>query len=170
MTAPSGARPQDGVAERQVARVAGEIEVGLGERRHQAFRSLDAGRFERPRRLKLNNLDARSWSYGRDVTGDGVADLVAVASKTGLHVFAGTADPRRDLLDRRPRQVIDLAALGETVSVSVGVSSEGVSTGRSASLGGPQVEDLDGNGRPEILLFSPRARGRGRVTVVRLGG
>jgi hypothetical protein len=145
--------------------------LGGGDLVIDTFFGQGNGRFEKPRRLKLGNLDARSWSYGRDITGDGVADLVTVASKTGLHVFAGTADPRRDLLDRRVRQVVDLAGLGESVSVSVGVGTGGVDleSSRSTTLGGPYVEDLDGNGRPEVLLFSPSGSGRGRVLVVRLG-
>jgi hypothetical protein len=128
------------------------------------------GRFERPRRLKLGNLDARSWSYGEDVTGDGVADLVTI-SKAGLRIFAGTPDSRRDLLDRRPRQAVDLAGAQETVSISVGVGTGGadMESSRSGSLGGPSVADLDGDGRMEILLASPNAGGRGRVMVVRLG-
>ena len=129
------------------------------------------GRFERPRRQKLANLAARSWSYGRDITGDGVADLAAIGEK-GLSIFAGTGDPRRDLLDRRPRQTVDLSGAKGTVTVSVGVGNEGmgVESSRSASLGAPFIEDLDGNGRPELLLFSANAGGRGRVMVVWLGG
>lgn len=128
------------------------------------------GRFERPRRLKLNNLEARSWRYGEDVTGDGVADLLTI-SKTGLRVFAGTSDPRRDLLDRRPGQTVDLGGAQETVSISVGVGTGGadMESSRSGSLGGPQLADLDGDGRLEVLLASPNAGGRGRVLVVRLG-
>jgi hypothetical protein len=127
------------------------------------------GRFDRPRRLKLNNLEARSWRYGEDVTGDGVADLVTI-SKTGLRVFAGTSDPRRDLLDRRPRQTVDLGGAQESVSISVGVGTGGadLESSRSGSLGGPSVVDLDGDGQMEILLATPNAGGRGRVMVVRL--
>lgn len=145
--------------------------LGGGDLMIDTFFGQGNGRFERPRRVKLNNLDARAWSYGRDLTGDGVGDLVTV-SKEGLHVFAGTADPRRELLDKRPRQAVDLGGAQETISVSVGVGFGGMDleSTSSASLGGPWVEDLDGNGRPEILLFSPRAGGRGKVTVVRLGG
>jgi hypothetical protein len=129
-----------------------------------------SGRFERPRRLKLNNLEARSWRYGEDVTGDGVADLLTI-SKTGLRVFAGTSDPRRDLLDRRPGQTVDLGGAQETVSISVGIGTGGadMESSRSGSLGGPSVVDLDGDGRMEVLLTSPNAGGRGRVLVVRLG-
>lgn len=128
------------------------------------------GRFERPRRLKLNNLEARSWRYGEDVTGDGVADLLTL-SETGLRVFAGTSDPRRDLLDRRPRQTVEIGGAKETVTVSFGAGNQGadMESSRTGLLGGPQLVDLDGDGRMEILLASPNAGGRGRVMVVRLG-
>lgn len=128
------------------------------------------GRFERPRRQKLSNLDARAWSYDGDVTGDGVADLVTVG-ETGLRIFAGRPEPRKELLDRRARPAIDLGGARQTVTVSVGAGSEGasMSSSRAGTLGGPQLEDLDGDGRAEVLMFS-NAGGRGRVTVVRPGG
>lgn len=146
--------------------------LGGGDLVIDTFFGQGNGRFERPRRQKLGDLDARAWSFGRDLTGDGVADLATI-SKTGLRLFAGTADPRRALLDRAPRQTVDLGGAQETISVSVGIGGEGVGTetSRSGTLGGPYVEDLDGrdgNGRPEVLLFSPNAGGRGRVIVVRL--
>lgn len=131
------------------------------------------GRFERPRRLKLSNLSARAWRYGQDLTGDGVPDLITIGSETGLNLFAGIADPRKDLLDRRPRKTVDLSGMQQTVSVSVGIGGEegmSMESSRSSTLGGPFVEDLDGNGRPEVLLFAPSSKGRGRVVVVRLGG
>lgn len=145
--------------------------MGGGDLVIDTFFGQGNGRFERPRRLKLGNLEARTWSYGQDITGDGVADLVTVA-KTGLHIFAGTPDPRRTLLDRKPRQTVDLAGVQETISVSVDAKFGGmnVESTRSATLGGPYIEDLDGTGRPEVVFFSPRAGGRGRVMVVRLGG
>ncbi len=127
-----------------------------------------SGRFERPRRVKLNNLKARFWRYGDDVTGDGAPDLITL-SETGLRVFAGTADPRRDLLDRRPRQTFDFGAGKETVTVAVGAGGGGaeLETSTSNPLGRPQLADLDGDGRMEILLASRNAGGRGRLVVVR---
>lgn len=130
------------------------------------------GRFERPRRVKLGNLEARLWSYSRDLTGDGAPDLVTL-SKDGVRVFARTADPRKSLLDRRPFATVPLAGGQESVSVSVtvggGASGTNLETTRAASIAGPHLEDLDGDGRPEILIASTNAGGRGRVKVVRLG-
>lgn len=127
------------------------------------------GRFERPRRLKLGNLDSRSWSYGEDVTGDSLPDLVTI-SESGLRVFAGTNDPRHGILDRSPRQTVNLEGADVLVTVSLGVGTGGVDmeSSRSNSLGGPHLADLDADGRPEVLLASPNGGGRGRVTVVRL--
>lgn len=144
--------------------------LGGGDLMIDTFFGKGNGRFDRPHRLKLGNLEARSWIYGKDVTGDGVSDLVTI-SKTGLRVFAGTTDPKKDLLDRRPRQTVDLGGAQETVMVAIGAGNEGadMESSRSGLLGGPQVADLDGDGRPEILLASPNANGRGRVMVVRLG-
>jgi hypothetical protein len=143
--------------------------LGGGDLMIDTFFGQGNGRFERPRRLKLGNLDSRSWTYGDDVTDDGLPDLVTV-SKTGLRLFAGTSEPRKDLLDRRPRHTVDLGGAQEMTTVALGVGTGGVDmeSSRSASLGGPHLTDLDGDGRPEVLLFSPNDRGRGRVTVVRL--
>lgn len=125
------------------------------------------GRFAAPSRKVSLDLQARAWDYGADVTGDGRPDLVAI-EKTKLLVFAGTADPRRDLLDRRPRLSIDLPA-SEPVSVDASLGSEGavVETRKSRPL---ELIDLDGDGRPEIVVMVRDDGGRGRVTVVRVGG
>jgi hypothetical protein len=147
--------------------------LGGGDFVIDTFLGQGNGRFERPRRLKLNNLEARSWHYGEDVTGDGVADLVTV-SKTGLRLFAGTADPRKDLLDRRPRQTVDLGGAQETVTVAMGIggdsgdSGASVESSRAGLLGGPQLVDLDGDGTMEVLLASQNAGGRGRLIVAKL--
>lgn len=144
--------------------------LGGGDLMIDTFFGQGNGRFERPIRLKLNDLEGRAWRYGHDLTGDGVADL-AVVTKDGLQVFPGTPDPRRALLDRKSRRSVELVSQ-PTITVTVGAGTDGVETSstRTASLGSPQVEDLDGDGRPEVLLFSANDNGRGRVTVVRLGG
>ena len=125
------------------------------------------GRFS-PSSCKVSlGVQARAWDYGADVTGDGCPDLVAIEQKK-LLVFAGTTDPRRDLLDRRPRLSIDLPA-SESVTISAGAGSEGASveSKRADSL---RLIDLDGDGRSEIVVTVRTDNGRGRVTVVRLGG
>jgi hypothetical protein len=125
------------------------------------------GRFAAPSRKVSLDLQARAWEYGADVTGDGRPDLVAI-EQTKLLVFAGTADPRRDLLDRRPRLSIPLPA-SEPVAVSASLGSEGALVeGRSAHP--LQLIDLDGDGRPEIIITVRDEGGHGRVTVVRVGG
>ncbi len=146
--------------------------MGGGDLMIDTFFGQGAGRFERPRRVKLGGLEARLWSYGRDLTGDGAADLVTL-SRDGIRVFAGTADPRKSLLDRRAAATVPTAGGQESVSVSVGVgggaNGTNVAATRAASIAGPHLEDLDGDGRPEILVASTSSVGRGRVKVVRLG-
>ena len=143
--------------------------LGGGDLVIDTFFGQGGGRFERPRRLKLGDLDSRVWIYGRDLTGDGAADLAAI-TRDGLRVFAGTADPRRALLDRRSRPAVALGGAQERIEVSVAIGTAGVETSSSlADSLAPRAEDLDGDGRAEILLFSRSAGGRGRVTVVRLG-
>jgi len=133
----------------------------------ETWLGLGNGRFAIPSRKVSLGVQARAWDYGADVTGDGHPDLVAIEQKK-LLVFAGTADPRRDLLDRRPRLSIDLPA-SESVTVTAGAGSEGASveSKRADSL---RLIDLDGDGRSEIVVTVRADNGRGRVTVVRVGG
>jgi hypothetical protein len=129
------------------------------------------GRFATPSRKVSLGVQARAWDYGADVTGDGRPDLVAIEQKK-LLVFAGTADPRRDLLDRRPRLSIDLPA-SEPVTVTAGAGSEGASV-ESRHADSLRLVDLDGDGRFEIVVTvrntAAGESGRGRITVVRMGG
>jgi hypothetical protein len=125
------------------------------------------GRFATPSRKVSLGVQARTWDYGADVTGDGRPDLVAIEQKK-LLVFAGAADPRRDLLDRQPRLSIDLPA-SEPVTVTAGAGNEGASveSKRTDSL---RLVNLDGDGRSEIVVTVRDDNGRGRVTIVRAGG
>jgi len=125
------------------------------------------GRFATPSRKVSLGVQARAWDYGADVTGDGRPDLVAIEQKK-LLVFAGTTDPRRDLLDRRPRLSIDLPA-SEPVTVTAGAGNEGASV-ESRHADSLRLIDLDGDGRSEIVVTVRDDNGRGRVTVVRMGG
>lgn len=128
------------------------------------------GRFESSsRKTFLNELEPRSWSFGDDVTGDGRPDLVAV-KKGQLLVFAGTDNPRKDPLDRRPRHTVEVPE-GARMMTEVFIGTEGAGArtwGPGALLTAPRVQDLDGDGRPEVLLLNPSDQGRGRVTIVDL--
>jgi hypothetical protein len=126
------------------------------------------GRFATPSRKISLDIEARTWDYGADLTGDGRPDLVALQGKK-LLLFAGTADPHRDLLDRRPRLAIDLPS-SEQVMVSVEAGDGGASVDSSRSASPLQLIDLDGDGRPEAIVTVRDDGGRGRVTVVRVGG
>ena len=136
----------------------------------EAWFGRGGGRFEASsRKTFLNELEARSWSFGDDVTGDGRPDLLAV-KKDQLVIFAGTDNPRQDPLDRRPRHTVEIPGGAHmTTEVFIGTEGAGARTfGPGAQLTAPRVKDLDGDGRPEILLLNPSDQGRGRVTVVDL--
>jgi len=121
------------------------------------------GRFAAPSRKVSLDTQARAWDYGADVTGDGRPDLVAVEGKK-LLVFAGTTDPHRDLLDRRPRLALDLSASeAVTVTASAGSGGAAVASDRTHAL---ELIDLDGAGRSAIVVTVRDDQGRGRVTVV----
>ena len=144
--------------------------LGGGDMVVEAWFGRRDGRFESSsRKTFLNELEARSWSFGDDVTGDGRPDLLAV-QKGQLVIFAGTDNPRQDPLDRRPRHTVEIPG-GARMMTEVFIGSEGAGArtfGPSAQLTAPRVQDLDGDGRPEILLLNPSDQGRGRVTVVDL--
>jgi hypothetical protein len=129
------------------------------------------GRFAPTSRKVSLGVQAHGWDYGADVTGDGRPDLVAI-EQTKLLVFPGTADPKRDLLDRRPRLALDMPVSGPlSVSVEAGSAGTNVESSHADSL---RTIDLDGDGRAEIVIAVRdtvrEGNGRGRVTVVRVGG
>jgi hypothetical protein len=125
------------------------------------------GRFELPSRRTELDLQARAWSYGADVTGDGRPDLIAVQEKK-LFLYAGSDNPRKAPLESRPRLTLDLPATA-AVAVSVSAGSSGAAVDKEGA--NPlRLIDLDGDGKAEILHLLREDNGRGRVTVVRVGG
>ena len=115
----------------------------------EAFFGQGAGRFERPSRKVSVNTQPSSWLYGFDLTGDSHPDLATVEGKK-LQIFAGTAYPRRSLLERRAYAAFDLASAEETVITATDSASSA--------------------GRPVIVLTQGDDNGRGRITFIRPGG
>lgn len=123
--------------------------LGGGELIAETFFGRGDGRFETPGRRQKWDLEVRGWSYGQDLTGDGIADLAAADSKR-LLVFPGTAQPRKALLEKKPLVIpIDLGG------------------GEDAGLRRLRVADLDGDGRAEAILTGSAGPERGVVVVVR---
>lgn len=124
--------------------------LGGGEVIAEAFFGRGNGRFETPGRRQKWDVETRGWSYGHDLTGDGIADLAVVDPKR-LLVFPGTAEPRKALLERKPLVVpVDLGG------------------GEGAGLHRLRVADLDGDGRGEAILSGSAGPDRGLVAVVRM--
>lgn len=147
----------DGLAGRELA-----VETWFGQ---------GGGRFQTPGRRQKYEIEARTWTYGGDLTGDGVPDLAAVQGDR-LLVFAGTHTPRQALLEREPRHAVGLGPGQEkiTIAVSLGPTEpSGMGVRRSGgSLASPRVVDLDADRRAEALFFTASDNGRGRVAVARL--
>jgi hypothetical protein len=121
--------------------------MGGGEIIAETFFGRGDGRFETPGRRQKWDLQTRDFHYGRDLTGDGIADL-AVAEPRRLAVFPGTKEPRKALVERKPLEVpLNLA--------------------EEAGIRGLRVTDLDGDGRSEAILTGSAGTGRDVVMVAR---
>lgn len=123
--------------------------MGGGQTIAEIFFGRGDGRFETPGRRQKWDLDNRGWSYGQDLTGDGIADL-AVAEPRRLVVFPGTKEPRRALLERKPLEI----------SLEVG-------GGEGAGMRRLRVVDLDGDGRSEAVLAGQASEDRAVIMIVR---
>ena len=133
----------------------------------ETFLGRGDGRLEPRGRRTLLEIEADEWSYGGDVTGDGVPDLVAT-SEGRLLLFRG-ARGGTALLERQPQRTLALGLEPQegVTEISVGTGGTEVSTERPGA-GAPRVVDLDGDGVGEILLIDPDRAGRGVVRVVKL--
>jgi hypothetical protein len=136
----------------------------------EAFLGRAGGRLEPRGRRTVLEVEADDWSYGGDVTGDGVPDLVA-ASEGRLLLFAGTRGGT-EIVERTPRRTLDLGLEPErrATEVAVGTGGTRVRTLGSDADGAPRVVDLDGDGRGEVLLIDADQGGRGVVRVVKFIG
>jgi hypothetical protein len=137
----------------------------------QAWLGRGDGGFQPGGRKTVMDVEAEEWSYGQDLNGDGMADLVAV-SRDRMLAFAGLADPKgRNVLERKPWSTTSFRPVpsGKTVQVSIGTGGTRVEGGGAVEIGASSLADLDGDGRSEVLFLNPDENGRGAVRVVRLG-
>lgn len=138
----------------------------------QAWLGRGDGGFQLGGRKTVLDVEAEDWSYGQDLNGDGIADLVAV-SRDRMLAFAGLTDPKgRDVLERKPWSTATLRPTpsGKTVQMSIGTEGTRVEASSVVEIGTPTLVDLDGDGRAEVIFLAPNEGGRGSVRVVRLGG
>ena len=164
---------------------------GLGGRELTVARFSPAGggRFATPpRRVKVGD-DSRRWSYGGDVDGDGLPDLLQfVAGQLAMH--RGQSGGRGGAVAAQPEWSMALEGGAETRTIEVGVGAgEGAGGARSSDGGtrperegedegdeagdepsfGPSrlaVADLDGDGRGEVLVWRTRDEGGSELTVL----
>lgn len=128
------------------------------ELRVEVYRHLAADEgaapFDRRPRVARIEGGARAWHFGADWTGDGVPDLALIREDV-LHLHAGEARGRP--VQGRATRTLALAEPGTddedapTTAVTIGTSGTNV-----RHLAGPAgilaAGDLDGDGRPELVL------------------
>ncbi len=125
---------------------------------------------------KATTIDAKDGDrtfleYGRDLDGNGVADLLLIAGGK-IHLFPGArkAPAGKDIVASTPRYVFPMpsfAASSGTVVASLG--SGGVSAWTERDRAGiPRPVDLDGDGRLEILVAAFLEDGRSAFVIFRL--
>ncbi len=121
--------------------------LGGGKLVVEGFLTADGGGFEAETRLSILEVETEIWSFGRDVSGDGVADLVVLEGRQPL-VYRGVRGP-------------DVEGVVEAEPWWRGLESERV-------RGELRVEDLVGDSRAEIAMILETKGGRGRIAVARL--
>ncbi len=128
-----------------------------------AYRGLGGGRFDpKPRRWKLDD-EAWDWHYGRDLTGDGVPDLLLYV-KNRLLLYPGDAKGPRPLAGRPAWSVAVTGAPNREVRVEVGDNPDAKSNGpgRDRLV---QGFDLPGGSRAALAQGSQKD-GKSVLTVV----
>jgi len=157
--------------------------AGLGEEKLmvEAYAGKGGGRFLVTPRKSVVEAESARWRYGSDVDRDAVPDLVARAGER-LLIFSGLIDRKeKRLLVNEPRWSIRLPHespdSGEQEKVvSIGVGSDGVSTSveereldqEISYRGRPEIRDLDGDGREEIIVRGTYPGGAGFLVIVQL--
>lgn len=141
---------------------------GLGSGKVKAEAFINSGRrsFEARTRSSLIEQPPGGWQFGTDFTGDGLGDLV-LHTAGRLEIYPTLPGNSRKLLAKRPLWSFsgDDIPRGEH-SVSIGTGGVATSDEPPDALGGPIPLDLDGDGRPELLLAENPQWGFGRLRVI----
>lgn len=144
--------------------------LGGGELLVEAFVGLGGGLFRQTSRRSVIGTRATTWRFGKDLNGDGAADLVVLAEGR-ISIFAGTPNHQRRVVERKAWKTLPLESSSTKLSVDISV---GVSDGESQSevsrstTGRMRLQDLDGDGRSEILFTQKSPQGRGVLQLYRL--
>jgi hypothetical protein len=139
-----------------------------------AYLRRDDGTYERSpatTSFDVEDADRSVLEYGKDLDGDRVPELILLG-EGGILVFAGSPGSRRGkgLVESKPLCTVPLVSPETATAVTeVSVGTEGMDVKpRSASRWTPRIEDLDGDGRGEIVVTAPLGSRPGRLIVVRL--
>ncbi len=131
----------------------------------QAYRGDADGKFSEAGKPSKLDLDDTLWSFGADVTGDHIPDLVAVGEEA-VRIFAGQAPGRDGPVNDQPARAVPLVVGGHG-ELQIEVGNRGVRA-RAERYGWsrPFVSDLDGDGRGEILLLAIERDAPGVLEVI----
>lgn len=135
----------------------------------EAYPGKGKGRFDLKALKTVLKTELESWTYGGDLDGDGLADLLGRTDSL-FSIFTNAGRSKKGVLAKQAHRTLALdRSLGsrqEGVSVSISIDSEGTEVGHwSNNLGSPRLLDLDADGDPE-LLFTHRESGRGILTIL----
>jgi hypothetical protein len=140
--------------------------LGGGKIHLEAFLSKPNGRFHPTSKRSTLELEFGAADFGRDINGDGLADLVT-ASSTEVLVFLGEQAKRR-LVAKKHRWNVPFGELEGQGEIEVSIGKENASMERqNPSYDHLATLDVDDDGRAEVVLMEKAVQGRGVVKVIR---
>lgn len=141
---------------------------GLGGGKVKAEAFINSGRrsFEARTRSSIIEQPPGGWQFGTDLTGDGLGDLL-LHTASRLEIYPTLPADSRKLVAKKPLWSFS----GDDIprvehSVSIGTGGVATSDEPPEAFGGPTTLDLDGDGRPELLLAENPQWGFGRLRVI----